>query len=81
MKKLTLSLFVSISILFAISVQAQVGQDQARNFQINETHTGSSSSPGLVPPLKPKWSVNFGQNISYPIIADGKVFVTVRNAS
>jgi hypothetical protein len=32
MKKLTLSLFVSISILFAISVQAQVGQDQAPQF-------------------------------------------------
>src|SRR4030095_359500 len=81
MKKLTLSLSVSICILFAISVQAQVGQDQARNYQINETHTGSSSSPVLTPPLKQKWSVNFGQNISYPLIADGRVFVTVRNGS
>ena len=81
MKKLSLSLSISICILFAISVQAQVGQDQARNYQINETHTGSSSSPGLVPPLKQKWSVNFGQSISYPLIADGRVFVTVRNAS
>jgi len=80
MKKLTLSLSVSICILFAISVQAQVGQDQARNYQINEAHTGSSSTPGLVPPLKQKWSVNFGQAISYPVIADGKVFVTVRHA-
>jgi len=81
MKKLTLSLSVSICLLFAISAHAQVGQDQARNYQINETHTGSSSSPGLTPPLKQKWSVNFGQNISYPIIADGRVFVTVRNPS
>lgn len=81
MKKLTLSLSVSVCILFAISVQGQVAQDQARNYQINETHTGSSSTPGLVPPLKQKWSVNFGQNISYPLIVDGKVFVTVRHAS
>lgn len=81
MKKLTLSLSASICLLVSISVQAQVGQDQARNYQINEAHTGSSSTPGLVPPLKQKWSVNFGQAISYPVLADGKVFVTVRHAS
>src|SRR6185369_7295206 len=81
MKKLTLSLFVLTSILFAISVQAQVGPEQARNYQINETHTGSNNVPGLIPPLRPKWSRNFGQDMSYPLIADGKVFVAVRNAS
>ena len=81
MKKLTLFLFALTSILFAISVQAQVGSEQARNYQINETHTGSINSPGLIPPLRPKWSRNFGQEMSYPLIADGKVFVTVRNAS
>ncbi len=81
MKKLTLSLSVSICILFAVSVHAQVGQDQARNYQINETHTGSSSSPGLLPPLKQKWNISFGRDMSYPLIADGKVFVNVKNAS
>src|SRR6185369_15424387 len=81
MKKLTLSVFLFTSILFAISVQAQVGPEQARNYQINETHTGSTNSPGLTPPLRPKWSRNFGQEMSYPLIADGKVFVTVRNES
>jgi outer membrane protein assembly factor BamB len=81
MKKLFLSLLVLITIAFTTSVQAQVAPDQARNYQINETHTGSVNSPGLEPPLRQKWSVNFGQNISYPLIADGRVFVTVRNAS
>ena len=80
MKKLTLSVFLFTSILFAISVQAQVGPEQARNYQINETHTGSINSPGLTPPLRPKWSRNFGQKMSYPLIAGGKVYVTVRNA-
>lgn len=79
MKKLTLSLSISICILFAVSVRAQVPPEQARNYQINETHTGSISVPGLQPPLKQKWSVNFGWPISYPLIADGKVFVTVKN--
>jgi outer membrane protein assembly factor BamB len=81
MKKSTTLLVGLISILFAISAQAQVAPEQARNYQINETHTGSASVTGLAPPLKQKWSVNFGQSISYPLIADGRVFVTVRNAS
>lgn len=34
----------------------------------------------MTPPLKQRWVVNFGQPISYPLIADGKVFVTVKNA-
>jgi outer membrane protein assembly factor BamB len=81
MKKTTTLLLGLISVLFATSVQAQIGQTQAGNYQINETHTGSTSVYGLLPPLKQKWSVNFGQSMSYPLIADGKVFVTVRNPS
>src|SRR5215510_2795227 len=81
MKKLTVSLAGLICALISISSQAQVTSEQARNYQINETHTGSIYSAGLTPPLRQKWSVNFGQNISYPLIADGRVFVTVRNAS
>ena len=78
MKNLPLLLFGLIFILFATTASAQVSQ-QARNFQIDSTHTGASSE-NLVPPLKQRWVRNFGQSISYPLIADGKVFVTVRNA-
>ena len=81
MKNLTLSLLGLICILFATTTRAQVPPEQARNFQINATHTGSISSEHLTPPLKQKWVVNFGRSISYPLIADGKVYVTVRNAS
>jgi outer membrane protein assembly factor BamB len=77
MKKLPLSLFVPIFIVFAITASAQ----QARNFQINETHTGSTTVDRLTPPLKARWTVNFGQNISYPVIADGRVFVSVNNGT
>src|SRR5580765_2673713 len=80
MKKLNIPLTGLICILFAISTQAQSGPDQALNFQINETHAGSSSS-SIPPPLTQRWSVNFGQSISYPLVADGKVFVTVKNDS
>src|SRR5687767_3048354 len=76
MKNLPLLLLVLIFTLFAIPASAQ----QARNFQVDATHTGSSSE-ALVPPLKQRWVRNFGQSISYPLIADGKVFVTVQNPS
>ena len=79
MKKLTVVLTAFFSILFTTSAIAQVPTDQARNFQIDATHTGSVTSPGLTPPLKQKWVVNFGQPISYPLIADGRVFVTAKD--
>ena len=76
MKNLPRFLLVLISLLFTITVAAQ----QAGNLQIDATHTGSITTEHLTPPLKQRWVVNFGQNISYPLIADGKVFVTVKNA-
>jgi outer membrane protein assembly factor BamB len=80
MKKLTIVLAGFISILFATSAPAQTPVEQARAFQVNTAHTGSITSPGLVPPLRQKWSINFGNFISYPIIADGRVFVTVKHS-
>ena len=79
MNKLTIVLAGLISILFTTLASAQVPTDQARNFQNDATHIGSVTTPGLTPPLKQKWVVNFGQPISYPLIADGRVFVTVKN--
>jgi outer membrane protein assembly factor BamB len=79
MKNLALSLLGSICILFATIARAQTPPEQARNFQINTTHTGAVTSPTLIPPLKQRWVVNFGQPISYPLIADGRVFVTVKD--
>lgn len=81
MKNLTALLLGLITLLFATSTPAQVSSDQARMYQINATHTGSIASAGLTPPLKQKWSRSFGQNMSFPLIADGRVFVTVRYAS
>src|ERR1044072_6540085 len=65
--------------LFAITTFAQT-PEQPRNLQIEPTHKGSSTVERLSPPLRRRWTVNFGQPISYPLIAGGKVFVTVKNA-
>lgn len=81
MKRLYVLVIAVMTVLLCTSAQAQIASEQALNYQSNATHTGSTNVTGLTPPLKQKWSINFGQAISYPIIAGGKVFVTVRNAS
>ena len=81
MKKITLSLLALIYTVFAITTHAQVTPEQAVNFQIDASHTGATSVQHLTPPLRQRWVVNFGRSISYPLIADGKVYVTVKNAT
>jgi len=50
-------------------------------YQINQAHTGLQQDDVLRPPLTRRWSHTFSSNISYPLIAGGKVFVTVSNVS
>jgi len=50
--------------------------DSAVTFQINATHTGAQSGDALRPPLARRWGLDFGGTVPYPLIADGKVFVT-----
>jgi outer membrane protein assembly factor BamB len=47
-------------------------------YQIDPAHTGSQSDT-VAPPLVERWSRNLGGPISYPLIAEGKVFVTIAN--
>ena len=77
MKTLTFPRLALICIVFATTTQAQVAPEQARNFQINDTHTESISTEHLTPSLRQRCVVNFGRSISYPLIAGGRVYVTV----
>ncbi|MEP7123460.1 MAG: PQQ-binding-like beta-propeller repeat protein [Byssovorax sp.] len=54
--------------------------DQATTYQINATHTGNQSGDNLAPPLKQRWTLDLHGAISYPLIAGGRVFVTVANS-
>lgn len=81
MKKSLACLLTLLTLLLCASAQAQVAQDQSVTFQADAAHTGFVSSPGLAPPFVRKWYVNFGQPVSYPVVADGRVFVTVRNTT
>jgi len=77
MKKLKFVMLASCA--FAVgaprSASAQSAKDVAVTYQINVLHTGAINTPTLVPPLQVKWSVDLGATVSYPLIAEGKVFV------
>lgn len=55
-------------------------KDESVTFQNNIFHDGSDPASPLVPPLTLKWRRNFSASgvtsISYPLIAQGRVFVT-----
>jgi outer membrane protein assembly factor BamB len=52
------------------------GPDEAVAFQINPGHSGSVENDSLTPPLTLRWSRDLGAQVSYPLIAGGRVFVT-----
>ena len=55
-------------------------KDESVAFQNNTVHDGSDPASPLVPPLRVKWRRDFSSSgvslISYPLIAEGRVFVT-----
>jgi outer membrane protein assembly factor BamB len=46
-------------------------------YQINRVHSGHLSDPTFTVPLAKEWSVDLGALVSYPLVAGGRVFVTV----
>jgi outer membrane protein assembly factor BamB len=55
--------------------QTSGGTDVALGFQITTEHTGTIKTPGLKLPLTIRWSIDLPGTASYPIIAQGDVFV------
>lgn len=53
---------------------------QAVAYQIDPAHDGYTTM-NLALPLTRTWSVNLRGNVSYPLIAQGRVYVTVSNTS
>jgi outer membrane protein assembly factor BamB len=49
--------------------------DRSVAYQINVRHSGYIGDERLVPPLARRWSRELGIELSYPLIAEGKVFV------
>ncbi|HEX2058728.1 MAG TPA: PQQ-binding-like beta-propeller repeat protein [Actinomycetota bacterium] len=47
-------------------------------YQVDVAHSGQLGDSTLAPPLRKLWTTELGDGISYPLVADGKVFVTLR---
>ncbi|MEV5197747.1 PQQ-binding-like beta-propeller repeat protein [Streptomyces sp. NPDC053720] len=65
-------------VAFVTPVGAQSAQTGATTtYQINARHDGSLVDTAVgAPPLSQKWSRDLGGNVSYPIVAGGRVFAT-----
>jgi outer membrane protein assembly factor BamB len=61
----------------AAAAPRPAGPTEAVAYQIGVSHDGFSGDTTIVPPLTLQWSRNFAGPVSYPLIAQGKVFVTV----
>jgi len=56
--------------------------EEAVAYQINPAHSGNITfAAGFAAPLKQIWAKNLGATLSYPVIADGMVFVTASDNS
>jgi outer membrane protein assembly factor BamB len=50
--------------------------DRATSWQIDPAHSGGQPNTRLRPPLARLWSWDAGGSLSYPLVSDGRVFVT-----
>src|SRR5260221_181805 len=50
-------------------------------YQINSFHDGAASGSIFAPPLTLKWSTNFTGAVSYPLVVDGRIYVTLASSS
>jgi outer membrane protein assembly factor BamB len=55
--------------------------DRSTAYQINPGHSGALSGDALSGQLVERWALSLGDRVSYPVIADGKVFVTAVDLS
>jgi cysteine-rich repeat protein len=51
--------------------------DQAVAYQIDPMHSGAQLGTKIVPPLRQLWMKQFAAGVSYPVMADSRVFVSV----
>jgi outer membrane protein assembly factor BamB len=52
---------------------------EAVAFRLDIGHTGVSGDDSLIPPLAERWARDLGAFLSYPLIAEGRVFVAANN--
>lgn len=74
-KVLALAVAICTGLLVAGGASADPGA-LAVAYQINVAHSGVQTDSALTPPFGLRWRVTLPAQVSYPLIAEGKVFVT-----
>jgi outer membrane protein assembly factor BamB len=75
------ALLVAVASVCALAVGPAAsagGSDLAVTYQVDVAHSGVQTDDQLVPPLGRRWTATLPGNVSYPLIADGYVYVTVQ---
>jgi outer membrane protein assembly factor BamB len=76
--KLIAVVLVALVAVLALGGVARAGGSGASvTYQVDVAHDGVQVDPALQLPFARRWTVNFPDTVSYPLIAEGKVFVTV----
>lgn len=79
MKNQAFGLTTWFGVILGSALQALAGESVS--FQINPQHTGAAIfEGGLKLPLRQLWTRKMGGLVTYPLIAKGKMFVSVGNA-
>jgi len=71
---------ILLSVVLCLLLGGRAAAQDSVAVQLNQAHSGALVSGSMAPALTPAWSVNFGANVSYPIIAAGKVCVVVSSS-
>jgi outer membrane protein assembly factor BamB len=75
------ALLVAVASLSALAIgpaASAAGSDRAVTYQIDVAHSGVQAEDQLVPPFGRRWKATLSGSVSYPLIADGYVYVTVQ---
>ena len=64
----------------SLSTELASASTEATAYHVDPGHTGYSSAP-LIPPLSRRWEREFPATVSYPLIAQRRVFVTVQGST
>jgi outer membrane protein assembly factor BamB len=65
----------------ALATPALASTDQDVAYQLDPAHDGYQTNDPITAPLTQVWSESFGGAVSYPLIANGVVYVTVDSTS
>jgi outer membrane protein assembly factor BamB len=79
-KLLAVAIALFVSVIAVGGASADPGA-LAVAYQINVAHSGVQTDNALTPPFSLRWRVTLPAQVSYPLIAEGKVFVTAASSS